>query len=251
MMGLKILQQMHDLTDDQTVEQFCFNIQWHYPLNITNPSDAASYISHKSLWTMRSPMSSNETYNKIFDKALQTLAKLFKVDLNKQRMDSVHVKSNMRNLGRIGLFAKTIKKFLVNLKRQHRSLFNQLGDSLIGRYLGKQEGALFAVVKPSVSSWPLNQLAVDVFTLTQRFASETSIHDMNSFKLLVRLFEEQCLIADAGSTEPKAFARPNRDVPSDSLRSLHKLSAESIKSAENYVLAFYESIKHENRVHQL
>jgi hypothetical protein len=92
---------------------------------------------------------------------------------------------------------------------------------------------------------------VDVFTLTQRFASETSIHDMNSFKLLVRLFEEQCLIADAGSTEPKAFARPNRDVPSDSLRSLHKLSAESIKSAENYVLAFYESIKHENRVHQL
>jgi len=42
MMGIMVLQQMHDLTDDQAVEQFCFNIQWHYALNITNASDAVS-----------------------------------------------------------------------------------------------------------------------------------------------------------------------------------------------------------------
>jgi len=245
MMGLMVLQQMHDLTDDQAVEQFCFNIQWHYALNITNASDAASYISHKSLWTMRSLMSTDETYNKIFDKALETLAKLFKADLNKQRMDSVHVKSNMRNLGRIGLFAKTIKKFLVNLKRQHRSLFDQLGDSLSGRYLGKKEGSLFAMVKPSESSRTLDQLAEDVFILTQRFASESSIHDMSSFKLLVRLLEEQCIVADKNpcSTEPKAFARPNKDVPSDSLQnpsdpdagySSHKGQGYQVQVVENY-----------------
>ncbi len=27
MIGMMILQQMHDLTDEQTIEQFCFNIQ--------------------------------------------------------------------------------------------------------------------------------------------------------------------------------------------------------------------------------
>jgi hypothetical protein len=243
MMGLMVLQQMHDLTDEQAVEHFCFNIQWHYALNITNVSDAASYISHKSLWTMRSLMSTDETYNKIFDKALQTLAKLFKPDLDKQRMDSVHVKSNMRNLGRIGLFVNTIKKFLVNLRRQHRSHFNQLDDSLTSRYLGKKEGSLFAMVKPSESSRTLDQLAEDLFVLTQRFASEASIHDMSSFKLLVRLFEEQCLVADAGSTEPKAVARPNRDVPSDSLQnpsdpdagySSHKGQGYQVQVVENY-----------------
>ena len=245
MMGLMVLQQMHDLTDDQAVEQFCFNIQWHYALNITNGSDAVSYISHKSLWTMRNLMSTDETYNEIFDKALQTLTELFKPDLDKQRMDSVHVKSNMRNLGRIGLFAKTIKKFLVNLKRQYRSHFDQLGDSLTARYFGKKEGSLFAMVKPSESSKTLNQLAEDIFILTQRFASEAAIHDMNSFKLLVRLFEEQCLVADenAGSTQPKAFARPNRDVPSDSLQnpsdpdagySSHKGQGYQVQVVENY-----------------
>ena len=244
-MGLMILQQMHNLTDDQAVEQFCFNIQWHYALNITNTSDAASYISHKSLWTMRSLLSTDETYNIIFDKALGTLAELFNADLDKQRMDSVHVKSNMRNLGRIGLFAKTIKKFLVNLKRQHRNLFDQLQDSLTGRYLGKKEGSLFAMVKPSESSRTLDQLAEDVFVLTQHFASKKSVHDMSSFKLLVRLFEEQCIIVDdnAGSSEPKAVARPNRDVPSDSLQnpsdpdagySSHKGQGYQIQVVENY-----------------
>ncbi len=244
MMGMMVLQQMHDLTDDQAVEQFCFNIQWHYALNITNPSDAASYISHKSLWTMRSFMSTDETYNIIFEKALQTLTKLFKADLSKQRMDSVHVKSNMRNLGRIGLFAKTIKKFLVNLKRQHRNLFDQLDDSLTGRYLGKKEGSLFAMVKPSESSRTLDQLAEDVFILTQHFASVASVHDMSSFKLLVRLFDEQCTIADdSDATEPKAVARLNRDVPSDSLQnpsdpdagySSHKGQGYQVQVVENY-----------------
>ncbi|MBM9514775.1 transposase [Desulfogranum marinum] len=48
MMGLMILQQMHDLTDEQAVEQFCFNIKWHYTLNITNPEDTASYVNLKN-----------------------------------------------------------------------------------------------------------------------------------------------------------------------------------------------------------
>lgn len=44
MIGLMILQQMHDLTDEQAVEQFCFNIQWHYALNITSPELSSSEL---------------------------------------------------------------------------------------------------------------------------------------------------------------------------------------------------------------
>ena len=53
MVGLMILQQMHDLTDEEAVEQFCFNVKWHYALDVTNDSDTCSYVSLKSLWTMR------------------------------------------------------------------------------------------------------------------------------------------------------------------------------------------------------
>ena len=198
MIGLLILQQMHDLTDDQAVEQFCFNIQWHFALNITNTQDVASYVSHKSLWSMRDKLSSDGIYGEIFDRTLQTLAKLFKADLSKQRMDSVHIQSNMRHLGRIGLFVKTIKKFLCNLKRQHRPLFDKLDSTLTNRFLSKREESLFAMVKPSESTNTLDQLAEDMFTLVQRFALVPRVNDMASFKLLIRLFREQCVVEERG-----------------------------------------------------
>jgi hypothetical protein len=150
----------------------------------------------------------------------------------------------MRHLGRIGLFVETIKKFLINLKRHHRGLFDQLDGVLIRRYLVKKEGSLFAMVKPSESAKTLDQLAEDVFTLIQRFASVERVNDMSSFKLLTRLFKEQCIIEENdGSSEPKAVARPNRDVPADSLQnpsdpdagySHHKGKGYQVQVVENY-----------------
>jgi hypothetical protein len=96
------------------------------------------------------------------------------------------------------LFARTIKKFLVHLKRQHCILFDQLDESLTGRYLGKKEGSLFAMVKPSESSRTLDQLAEDVFFLTQHIGSETSIQDMSIFSVKhprVRGMEAICFAA--------------------------------------------------------
>ena len=53
MIGVLILQQTFDLTDEQTVEQFCFSAQWHFALNITEDSDVAKYLSKKTLWSNR------------------------------------------------------------------------------------------------------------------------------------------------------------------------------------------------------
>ncbi|MBA3005450.1 MAG: transposase [Desulfocapsa sp.] len=55
MVGAMLLQHMHDLTDQETVEQFSFNIQWHYALDITSNSDCAAYVCPKSIWTIPGP----------------------------------------------------------------------------------------------------------------------------------------------------------------------------------------------------
>lgn len=244
MIGMMIIQQMQDLPDEQAVEQFCFNIQWHYALNITSPEDAAAYISSKSIWTMRDKLSTEKAYAEIFAKTLEHLEKIFEADLSRQRMDSVHIQSNMRHLGRIGLFVRVIKKFLNNLKRHHRNLFDKLDKDLANRYLSKSADSLFASVKPSDSSRTLDQLAEDIFILTQRFASVATLQNMSSLKLLVRLFEEQCVIeASDYSGEKKAVARPNKEVPSDSLQnpsdpdagySNHKGQGYQVQVVENY-----------------
>ncbi len=74
-----------------------FRAQKMKTLNITNPEDTASYVSHKSLWTMRDILAIKEIYNEIFTTTLRLLAELFKADLKKQRMDSVHIQYSMRH----------------------------------------------------------------------------------------------------------------------------------------------------------
>ena len=55
-----ILQQSLDVTDDETIYQLAFNEQWHYALDITSPSDDATYMSPKTLWNMRKIVTDNE-----------------------------------------------------------------------------------------------------------------------------------------------------------------------------------------------
>ena len=101
MLGAILFQQAFDLTDEETVSQMAFNLQWHYALDIPEESDAIKYLSAKTLWSMRNIVTDNDLDTLLFEQITDTLAKVFKVDTTKQRMDSVHIKSNMRRLGRI------------------------------------------------------------------------------------------------------------------------------------------------------
>jgi len=54
-----VLQQTHDLTDEETVDQVAFNTKWHYALNITEEADLAKYLCAKNVWNMRSIVADN------------------------------------------------------------------------------------------------------------------------------------------------------------------------------------------------
>ncbi|MBL0731976.1 MAG: transposase, partial [Desulfosarcina sp.] len=125
-LGVLLLQQAHDLTDDETVNQLAFNIQWHYALNIIDESDSSKYMCMKTLWNMRHIVTEKSLDTMVFDRFTNKLAMLFNSNIDNQRIDSVHIKSNMRRLGRIGIFVSTIHKFLVNLKRNHKELFDTI-----------------------------------------------------------------------------------------------------------------------------
>ena len=244
MLGLMILQQMHDLTDDDAVDQFTFNKKWHYALNITGESDEEAYISSRTLWSMRKILTEHNLYSPLFESVTDKLAKVFDVDTSKQRIDSVHIQSNMRHLGRLGLFVNTNKKFLRNLKRHHKGLFDALDKELTDRYMTKRGESAFSMVKPSESSRTLETLANDLFFLVDRFNEHSDVPDMTSYQLLVRLLKEQCAVEDGGQTgEAKVLVKPNKDVPSDSLQSPsdpdagysgHKGKGYQVQVAETY-----------------
>lgn len=214
-LGTLLLQQAHDLTDEETVSQLAFNIEWHYALNITEESDSAKYMCPKTLWNMRSIVVENGLDSMLFDRTTDKLAKVFKVNADNQRIDSVHIKSNMRRLGRIGIFASSINKFLANLKRGHKELFDTIDQTVINKYLSEKSLQCFAMVKPSESGKTLKSVSADLFDLVEQFKNHPEVKAMHSYKLLERVLKEQCNLTDDGKA---VTVRKPKEIPSDSLQ---------------------------------
>ena len=217
LMGALLLQQTMDLTDYQTLEQLSFNIQWHYALNITEESDHAKYISHKTLWHWRQITTEQNLDALIFDRVGTKLAEVFKVSTDCQRIDSVHIKSNMRKLSRIGIFTQTIFKFLTNLKRHHQDLFATLESQLVERYDSAKALKAFSRIKPSASAKSLLQVSDDLYDLIEAFKDHEAVTRRHSYKLMQRVFGEHCQLSCDGGKRRVVVKKP-KDVPTDSLQ---------------------------------
>lgn len=212
-LGALILQQMHDLTDEETVSQFSFNLQWHYALDIPGESDEAKYLCAKTLWTLRHLVVEKGLDRELFHATTETLAKVFGVDTSKQRIDSVHIRSNMRRLGRICIFSQSIHNFLVNLKRQRRAVFETIEQELVERYLTEKALGCFSLVKPSESAKTLETVSRDLFSLVERFRENKQVKSLNTFGVLLRVLKDQC---DLSSGEP--VLKEPREILSSSLQ---------------------------------
>ena len=218
-LGALILQQMHDLTDEETVSQFSFNIQWHYALDIPGESDESKYLSPKTLWRLRHLVMKEKLDVELFNQTTETLAKAFHVDTTRQRLDSVHIRSNMRRLGRIGIFSQSIHTFLINLKRRHLEIFETIEKELVDRYLSEKAMSCFSLVKPSESGKTLEMVARDLFALVRRFRDHEDVKSLHSYNTLLRVLKDQCRVTEEKDDQLAAVEiKPPKEVPSDSLQ---------------------------------
>ena len=215
-LGALLLQQAHDFTDVETVNQLAFNIQWHYALNIPEESDELKYICEKTLWSMRRIATKHEIDRLMMERTSEKLAKVFGVDAKNQRIDSVHIRSNMKKLGRIGLFVKIINNFLRNLKRRHKDLFNTVPEKIADRYLSRKFLSVFSMVKPSESAKTLKSVGADLFELVEMFKDHEAA-GMNTYKAMRRALNEQCDVESGVVTvkKPKEIASDSLQNPSD------------------------------------
>ena len=217
-LGVLVLQQIHDLTDEETVSQLAFNLQWHYALDIVDESDEAKYLCAKTLWNLRDLVIENHLDEILFERSAEVLARVFNVDTSAQRIDSVHIKSNMRRLGRIGIFVKTIHTFLINLKRHHQELFEALAQDLVERYLQDKALSCFSLIKPSEAQKTLETVSGDLFHLVQRFADHAQVSSMYSYATMVRVLKEHCEIKAEDGGPADLRVKASREIPSDSLQ---------------------------------
>ncbi len=217
--GAAVLQQVFDLTDAETREQLAFNQQWHFALETYNPEE--QLFSEKTLWTIRYHLTKENIGQSIFQNVTDNLIKTLKVDISKQRMDSVHVYSNMAKLGRVRLISRTITKFLKNLKRHNAEGYkSDIPEQIKERYIKRKGTGYFGNVKPSESQKRLLEIAEDLQNLIEIYSCDQAIMKMSSYKLMERVFIEQCVIKGG-----KIKLKPSKEITSDSIQNPSDIDA--------------------------
>jgi len=105
-LGVLILKETFDLTDEAALDNFEFNASWQYALEV-DPEEA--HLCQKTLHNFRVKMSAAEeqgvlTYSALFDEIVRAIIQDQGLKVGKQRLDSTHIRSNMAVLTRLGLF---------------------------------------------------------------------------------------------------------------------------------------------------
>jgi hypothetical protein len=193
--GLLFLQEMNNWTNAESVDAYMFRTDVQFALNLEPGSDE---MCERTLERYRALFLDDELAVKIMDAVNGTLIKELDLAIDKQRLDSTHVFSNMAGFGRTRLMAVAIKRFLIQVKRHHQTDYDALPEELPQRYAPSQ-ARLFAAKGQSAEDRVKNrqQVAEDLHKLIERFADHPGLRDRSSYKAMVTIFEQHCEVVEA------------------------------------------------------
>jgi hypothetical protein len=200
MAGAIFLKEFFDLTIEEAVRRYVTDGGWHYGLNVV--ATTAS-MSHATIERYMRLFAEEDVAADVFHRVTSALIESLELDVSRQRLDSTHVFSDMATFGRTRLMGVAIKRFLTQLKRHHRRLYDALPEAFRGRYAPSQ-AKLFGDF--SGERKQLRQtVAEDLLWVVNRFSDNEAVANRTSLQAARRVLEEQCTISEeATSVEVKA-----------------------------------------------
>jgi hypothetical protein len=192
MVGLCLLQELNDLSDQQALDTFGFDIRWRHALDV---SQDEAYLSRRSLVEFRRRLASQDPdmslIRGIFENISQQAIDRLGISTRDQRVDSTHIVSNICTRGRLDLFTKTIRFFLKSLDQRR---FKRIPRHIAKWYQVEPDGWFGGgKVEKSIK---LGKLAKYLYQLITRYKTDPAVKSSESYQLLERLFAEQCEIIE-------------------------------------------------------
>ncbi len=190
MAGLLLIQEFMDWTKDQALDAYSFSMNVHYALNL---EPVTHDISKRTLERYLDLFEGDDLAKATMDEITTKLVEVLNIKIDKQRLDSTHIFSDMANFGRTRLMGVAVKRFLTQVIRSNKQDYNSLDESLRQRY-APGVNQLFADTKKDSESRRLlrQQVAEDMYYLIQRFADMDEYTRKDTYKAVERIFYEQC-----------------------------------------------------------
>ena len=196
LLGILILKHEFDLTDEETVDQFNFNILWHKALGVVSYD---CNICRKTIHNFQKKLNNSHKHLVVFNAVVDEIIEKSDIKFNRQRLDSVHIKSNMAELGRVRLFCRTIEMFLSELRERYPAHFNLIDPCFIERYLDRE--GYFCDPKPSEAKRRIQEVAEELHFLVSGYELVYEITQLKSYNLMTRLLSEQCHVSETFEVE--------------------------------------------------
>ena len=138
-LGVHLLKEMFNLTDDEALEQLEFNLLWHHALRLDIEE---THLPQKTLHNFRVRLMQHDGGRLAFQETTDRIIQALGIRTWKQRLDSTHIMSNIATLTRLGLFCETMRLFLRALRWEHRELRPGVPEGLLGRIsaIGRRRG---------------------------------------------------------------------------------------------------------------
>jgi|TARA_Y100000294_G_scaffold173259_1_gene189137 hypothetical protein len=188
--GLLLIQEFMDWTKDEALDAYSFNMNVHYALNL---EPVTHDISMRTLERYINLFEEDDVAKTVMLEITVTLVGLLELNIDKQRLDSTHIFSDMASFGRTRLMGVAIKRFLTQMARHDPKAYELLDEQLRKRYT-PGVNQLFADTKKDSESRRLlrQQVAEDMYLLIRHFADTAEHTGRDTYKAMERIFYEQC-----------------------------------------------------------
>ena len=229
-LGVHLLKEMFNLTDDESLEQLEFNLLWHHALRLDMEE---THLPQKTLHNFRVRLMQHDGGRLAFQETTERIIQALGIRTGKQRLDSTHIMSNIATLTRLGLFCETMRLFLRAVSQEHPELRRVVPEGLVRRYLKEEaEATDYEDARSGEGRRRLGVCARDLYRLVDGFRG-TAAAQLEEYRLLERLLREQCVVGnkrdgrpgegddDAGEGAVPITLRDPKEVRSDSLQSPH------------------------------
>ena len=190
MAGLLLIQEFMDWTKEQALDAYSFHIDIHYALNL---EPVTHDISKRTLERYINLFEKDDLAKTTMDTITVKLVEALGIKIDKQRLDSTHIFSDMARFGRTRLMGVAVKRFLTQVIRHNKEDYNSLKESFRNRY-APGVNKLFADTKKDSESRRLlrQQVAEDMHFIIRHFGGNADYNGRDSYKAVERIFYEQC-----------------------------------------------------------
>lgn len=190
MAGLLLIKEFMDWTKQEALDAYSFHMDIQYALNL---EPVTHDLSMRTLERYIELFEQDALAATIMSDLTVELVDLLELNIDRQRLDSTHVFSDMARFGRTRLMGVAIKRFLTQLKRHDTKSYELLDEQLRIRYTPGVNQLFGDSGKDGESRRLLRQqVAEDMYFLIRRFTDSGEHCGRTTYKSMERIFYEQC-----------------------------------------------------------